>query len=170
MAHGEIAVGLRSRPSATGSPSFSAKATISACAPDFQTSSPTMTQRALGFDQQSRGFAARLAASGRTRGPDQEALGGQDLRFDALGFERVVRHGEVDRTAGLGGGDFERAPQQQRQALRAARFPADLGELARDFFLIEAGAQAPRSTSSFHSSLSLSPAVMTRAEPSRLAL
>ena len=124
----------------TGSPSFCAKPTISACAPDFQTSSPTMTMGRLASTSR-RAASLDGGGIGPDARPEQEALGGQDLGLDAFGFERVVRHGEVNGSAGIGGRDLESAPQQQRQAFGAAGLPADLGELARDFLLVVAGAR-----------------------------
>src|SRR5262249_37178437 len=107
------------------------------------------------------------------RGPyaraNHEALGGQDLSFHALRLESVVGHGEIDGSAGLGGRHLKGAADHQRQALGPAGFPGNLGELPVAFLLIVPGGGA-ETTSSLQSSLSLSPAVMTRAEPSRLAL
>src|SRR5258705_11850178 len=65
-----------------------------------------------------------------------------ESRLHALGFERVVRHRDVNRSARFGGRHLERAAQQQWQALGVANFPGNLGELPDDLFLVEARPRA----------------------------
>ncbi len=62
-----------------------------------------------------------------------------DLRRDVLGFQRRGPEGHVDRTSGRRRGDLERSPHGQRNALRIADLPGELGELLVDVDLLEAG-------------------------------